>query len=95
MTPNRMNHWHVYILHCADDTLYTGITTDLQRRLAEHNEGRLGARYTRTRRPVSLVYSECCADRSAASVREAQIKRLRRAAKDVLIAEARICVPAK
>jgi len=71
--------WYVYVLRCADDTLYTGITTDLQRRLDEHNgEGRLGARYTRNRRPVALVHSEQMADRATAARREAAIKRLSR-----------------
>ena len=52
-----MNEWFVYILECADGSLYTGITTDLERRVSEHNEGKLGARYTRARRPVKLRYS--------------------------------------
>jgi putative endonuclease len=78
--------WHVYILRCADGTLYTGIATDLARRLAEHNsDDALGARYTRSRRPVELVYSEDCADRAEASRREFAIKRLARAAKLALI----------
>ncbi|MGV8992342.1 MAG: GIY-YIG nuclease family protein [Thiobacillus sp.] len=71
--------WFVYMLRCADGTLYTGITIDIPRRLAEHNgEGGLGARYTRSRRPVTLVYSESADNRSAASRREAAIKRLSR-----------------
>ncbi|MDP1862791.1 MAG: GIY-YIG nuclease family protein [Thiobacillus sp.] len=71
--------WFVYMLRCADDTLYTGITTDIPRRLAEHNgEGGLGARYTRSRRPVTLVYAESADDRAVASRREAAIKRLDR-----------------
>ena len=74
--------WFVYMLRCADDTLYTGITTNIPRRLAEHDgEGRLGARYTRSRRPVTLVYSEPADNRAAASRREAAIKRLDRARK--------------
>lgn len=74
----------VYILECADSTLYTGWTTDLERRLAEHNAGR-GARYTRGRRPVKLAYCEEVADRGAALRREAAIRRLRRAGKLELI----------
>ena len=81
-----MSSWHVYILECADGTLYTGITTDLERRLSEHNEGRLGARYTRARRPVRLVYSVSYANRSEASIAEAQIKKLSRRKKQALIA---------
>lgn len=71
--------WFVYMLRCADGTLYTGITTDIDRRLAEHNgEGGLGARYTRSRRPVILAYSEPAASRAEASRREAAIKQLDR-----------------
>ncbi len=79
--------WHVYILCCADDSLYTGVATDLQRRLAQHN-GELagGSRYTRARRPVELVWSETAADRSSAQQRESQIKKLHRHAKWALIA---------
>lgn len=82
--------WVVYVLRCADGTLYTGITTDLARRVAEHNgdSGAAGARYTRVRRPVVPVYSECVADRAAAMRREAAIKRLPRAAKLELCAGA-------
>jgi len=78
--------WFVYIVRCADGTLYTGITTDLARRLHEHNhdDGR-AARYTRSRRPVVLVAWEAAADRAAAARREAAIKRLRRAAKGRLV----------
>lgn len=74
--------WCVYMLRCADGSLYTGITTDVARRVAEHNgEGTLGARYTRSRRPVQLVYLEAAADRAEATRREAAIKRLDRARK--------------
>ena len=74
--------WYVYILRCADGTLYTGVTTDTERRTNEHNQSnRLGAKYTRVRRPVSLVYRESCDSRSDACKREAQIKALPRAAK--------------
>lgn len=79
--------WYVYILACADDTLYTGITTDLTRRIAEHNGERgLGARYTRSRRPVALAYAELADNRATASQREAAIKRLDRAGKLALCA---------
>ena len=79
--------WWVYILRCADGTLYTGATNDLDRRLAAHNAGR-GAKYTRTRRPVALVYREEGADKSGARRREAALKKLARAAKLRLIAGA-------
>ena len=81
--------YYVYILRCSDDTLYTGITTDLKRRLDEHNHSPKGAKYTRNRRPVNLIYSEPCADKSAASKREYAIKKLSREAKMALIASVR------
>lgn len=77
-------NWLCYILRCADDTLYTGITTDLEKRLAAHNEG-TAAKYTRARGPVELVLAEHCADRSAALKREMAIKSLTRAKKLALI----------
>jgi len=64
--------WFCYLLACADGTLYTGITTALERRLAVHNAG-AGSKYTRSRRPVRLVWVEECRDRSAASRREAAV----------------------
>ena len=73
-------NWHCYILRCADDTLYCGITNDLEKRLAAHNAGD-GAKYTRARRPVQLVYHEPCADKSAALKREIEIKKLPRVSK--------------
>ena len=78
--------WSVYILRCADDTLYTGITTDVARRTREHNTSKQRARYTKVRRPVSLVYEESAANRSQAAPREAQIKKLSRDDKLQLIA---------
>jgi putative endonuclease len=74
--------WCVYILRCADGSLYTGVARDVQRRLLQHN-GELagGSRYTRGRRPVELLWSDSAPDRSAAQRREAAIKRLRRADK--------------
>jgi putative endonuclease len=82
-----MADWFVYILRCADDSLYTGITTDLERRLVEHNDpvGNKGARYTRVRQPVTLIHHEICVSRSLASRREAEIKRLTRQQKLQLI----------
>ena len=69
--------WVVYILQCADDTLYTGITNDLPARLEAHESGS-GAKYTKGRGPFTLLYSEKCADRSSASKRELAIKKLSR-----------------
>lgn len=74
----------LYILRCADGTLYTGIAADLQRRIGEHNSG-FGAKYTRSRRPVTLVYREACPDKSAALKREYAVKALSRARKIALI----------
>lgn len=75
---------YVYILRCADGSLYTGWTTDLGRRLAAHNAGR-GAKYTRSRRPVELVYREEFSDKSAALKRECAVKKLSREEKLKLI----------
>ncbi len=81
-----MNNWTLYILRCNDQTLYTGITTDIQRRLTEHNQdNRKGARYTRARRPVTLIHQEQFADRASASKREARIKKMKRKEKEELI----------
>lgn len=78
-------NWWVYILRCRDDTLYTGISDDVERRAAMHNAGK-GAKYTRGRSPVAVVYREECADHAAALRREAAVKRLTRADKLALIA---------
>lgn len=80
--------WVCYLLECADGTLYCGITNDLQKRVDAHNAGE-GAKYTRGRAPVKLVYTETCEDKSAALKRERAIKRLPRAAKLALSASAR------
>ena len=69
--------WTVYLLRCGDDSLYCGITNDLENRLAAHRRGK-GAKYTRGRGPLELVYTEECADKSAALKRERQIKALPR-----------------
>ena len=76
--------WHVYIVRCVDHTLYTGVATDVEARVAQHNAGR-GAKYTRGRGPVELVYRERVADRSTALRRELAIKRLEPGAKRKLI----------
>lgn len=77
--------YFLYILRCADDTLYTGITTDLARRVDEHNFSALGAKYTRARRPVELVFSKKFRSRSAASRAEYKMKQLTREQKMSLI----------
>ncbi|MBC8212342.1 MAG: GIY-YIG nuclease family protein [Gammaproteobacteria bacterium] len=80
-------NWAVYILRCSDDSLYTGITTDVERRVEEHNgnSNKCGARFTRSRQPVTLVYREAANNRSEASKREMAIKALSRDQKLALI----------
>ena len=78
--------WWVYILRCGDGTLYTGTAADVERRLAAHRRGR-GAKYTRGRGPLAVVYREACPDRGAALRREAAIKKYRRAEKEALISD--------
>jgi putative endonuclease len=79
-------HWYIYILRCRDNSLYTGVTTDCERRLHEHNHTVRGAKYTRARRPVALAYQEEAVSRSEAQRREAQIKRLSASRKEALLA---------
>lgn len=83
--------WFTYIIRCSDNTLYTGVTTDLTRRLAEHNSPKGGARYTRTRQPVCLVFAEKTVSRSQACRREFAIKQLSAAAKRRLIDSPHTC----
>jgi predicted GIY-YIG superfamily endonuclease len=78
--------WKLYILRCGDGSLYTGITTDVQKRLAAHRSGK-GAKYTRGRGPLELVYSEKCGSHSDALRRELEIKRLTREEKKALISQ--------
>ena len=77
--------YYLYILKCADKTLYTGITTDLKRRIFEHNTTKLGSKYTSSRRPVKIVYFRKYKNRSLASIDEARIKKLTRKEKTKLI----------
>ena len=76
--------WHVYIIQCVDKSLYTGVAKDVRARVEKHNAG-CGAKYTRGRRPVELVYQERVGDQSAALRRELAIKRMQRTAKRKLI----------
>ena len=78
------DNWYVYILRCGDGTLYTGITTDVQRRLQMHRSGK-GAKYTRGRQPLELVYRETCEDHSQALKREWQIKQMSHGEKEKII----------
>lgn len=77
-------NWHIYIIECSDKSLYTGVTSDLKRRLKEHNSAK-GGKYTKTRVPVTLVYSQNCKTKSKALKREIQIKRWTRKKKKALI----------
>jgi putative endonuclease len=77
--------YHLYILECSDKTLYTGVAVDLKRRINEHNNSRLGAKYTLARRPVKLVYSKKFKNRSLAQKAESRIKKLSRSEKLKLI----------
>ena len=76
--------WHVYILRCSDGTLYTGVTVDLDKRLDAHQRG-VAAKYTRSRRPLSIAYHETQPDRGSALKREAALRKLGRAGKLALI----------
>lgn len=86
--PPRADGWTVYMLRCRDGSLYTGVTNDLAARLKKHNAGK-GAAYTRSRRPVRLVFSEPAADKGAALRREAALKKLSRLLKLALVRAAR------
>jgi putative endonuclease len=77
--------WQVYILKCADGKFYTGITTDIKRRVSEHNDSKLGAKFTSSRRPVKLVFSRIAKNRSLASKLELKIKRMSREKKIEMI----------
>jgi len=81
-----MNNWKHYVLRCGDGSYYSGSTTDLKRRVYEHNQGK-GAKYTRSRLPVSIVYFEVYPDRSSAQKAEAAFKKLSRKEKDKFISE--------
>lgn len=77
--------WYVYIIRASDDSLYTGITTDLERRLKQHQTGKGGAKYFRGRKACDFVYTESGHNRSSASIREAQIKKMTRQQKNLLL----------
>ncbi len=83
MTTN--NTWFVYFLRCNDNSLYAGITTDINRRLHQHNHTKLGAKYTRSKRPVTLAFIETASNKSTASKREYQLKNLTKNQKERLV----------
>lgn len=77
--------WYVYLLRCKDNSLYAGITIDISRRLHEHNHTKLGAKYTRAKRPVTLAFIESSSNKSTASKREYQIRKLTKIKKEELV----------
>lgn len=79
------NTWFVYLLRCNDNSLYAGITTDIERRLHQHNHTKLGAKYTRAKRPVTLAFIESATDKSSASKREYQLRKLTKTSKEQLV----------
>jgi len=81
--------WHLYVLLCADGSYYTGVTTDVTRRLTEHNTSAKGAKYTATRRPVKVIYRAIYKDRSTAQQAEYKFKQLTRKQKEKIINESR------
>ena len=87
MVKRMENTWYLYILRCRDDTFYTGITTDVEKRLEAHSSGR-GAKYTRGRGPLKLIYRETCGTHSDALRRELEIKALSRRKKEKLVESA-------
>jgi putative endonuclease len=81
--------WFLYVLRCSDGTLYTGVTTDVSRRLNEHNASKRGSRYTRSRRPVELVYWVDFENQSTAQIAEYNFKQMTREQKEKVINESR------
>ncbi len=84
-----MDKWILYVVRCSDDSLYAGITRNLKRRILEHNYGMKGAKYTRSRRPVVVVYEEQCNNHSDALKKEWAFKKLPKAKKERIIAESK------
>jgi putative endonuclease len=80
-----MSDWFVYMLRCADNSLYTGVTTDVERRVVEHNAKKSVTKYTRVRQPVSVAYQEKAESRSEACKRESQLKKLTKKDKEALV----------
>lgn len=88
---NKTSTWWVYLLRCNDNSLYAGVTTDIHRRIDEHNNSKLGAKYTRARRPVSLAYLEQADNKSIACKREYQIRHLTKLKKEQLVSNFTKC----
>jgi putative endonuclease len=84
---SKISTWCVYLLRCNDNSLYTGITTDIARRVDEHNNSKIGAKYTRARRPVTMVYQEVAEDKSSAASREYKLRKLKKHQKELLVTQ--------
>ena len=84
-----MDNWLMYVVRCSDGSLYAGVTKNLKRRILEHNYGMRGAKYTRSRRPVEVVYEEECSDHSVALKKEWAFKKLSKVKKERMIAESK------
>ena len=84
-----MDKWILYVVRCSDGSLYTGVTNNLKRRILEHNYGMRGAKYTRSRRPVEVVYEENCTSHSDALKKEWAFKKLSKAKKERRVAESK------
>jgi len=84
-TEKKTQSWWVYLLRCNDNSLYAGVTTDIHRRINEHNNSKLGAKYTRARRPVRIAYLEKADNKSNACKREYQIRHLNKLKKEQLV----------
>ena len=84
-----MDKWFMYVVRCSDGSLYAGVTKNLKRRVLEHNYGTRGAKYTRSRRPVEVVYEEECSDHSDALKKEWAFKKLSKAKKERTVAESK------
>lgn len=84
---NKTGTWWVYLLRCNDNSLYAGVTTDVHRRIDEHNNSKLGAKYTRAKRPISLAYLEEADNKSTACKREYQIRQLTKLKKEQLVSK--------
>jgi len=89
----KQQDWFVYMIRCSDASLYTGVTTDVTRRFNEHKEGKTGAKYTRARIVLHVAYTEACASRSEAQVREAQLKKLPKKDKEILVKTQKNAIP--
>ncbi len=90
-----LSKWVIYMIRCSDASLYTGVTTDIDRRFREHTEGKVGAKYTKAKIALHVAYVEPCISRSEAQVREFQIKKLKKEEKELLVKSQKKAIPKK